>query len=62
MRESDIPPPGDPSMRGTRIWGLLMVVVVLGFIIWFAAENWTRRDPGRNPTVPTDQSSGDQRR
>lgn len=49
-------------MRGTRIWGLLMVAVVLVFIIWFAAENWTRRDPGRNPTVPTDQSSGDQRR
>ncbi|HYW13864.1 MAG TPA: hypothetical protein VE871_18015 [Longimicrobium sp.] len=62
MRESDIPPPGDPSMRGSRIFGLVIIAVILVFIVWFAAENWTRRDPGNNPTVPTGQSSGDQRR
>lgn len=62
MRESDSPPPGDPSMRGSRVFGLVIIAVMLVFIVWFAAENWTRRDPGRNPTVPTDQSSGDQQR
>jgi hypothetical protein len=61
MHESDIPPPGDPSMRGPRIWGLLIIAAVLIFIIWFAAENWSRRDPGRDPSVPTGQNSGDQR-
>jgi hypothetical protein len=61
MRESDIPPPGDPSMRGTRIWGLVIIAAVLIFIIWFAAENWTRRDPGRNPTVPTGPNGSERR-
>lgn len=55
MRESDIPPPGDPSMRGSRIWALLFMAAVLIFIVWFAAENWRAREPGRNapsPAVP----------
>ncbi|HLM67187.1 MAG TPA: hypothetical protein VK358_06655, partial [Longimicrobium sp.] len=58
MRESDIPPPGDPSMRSSRIWALLIMATVLVFIVWFAAENWGVREPGRNSTGPGVQNAG----
>lgn len=52
MRESDVPPPGDPSMRGSRIFGLLVVAVIVVFIAWFAAENWISRRPSQTPVGP----------
>lgn len=59
MRESDAPPPGDPSMRGTRVWGLVIIAVLLIFFAWFAAENWRARDPGRNRTeIPVQNDGG----
>lgn len=58
MDESDIPPPGDPALRGTRTWGLLIIAVILGFLVWFAAENWEVREPGRNSTGPGVQNAG----
>jgi hypothetical protein len=42
MHESDVPPPGDPSMRGTRVWGAIILAVILVFVTWYVLEN---RDP-----------------
>lgn len=53
MRESDTPPPGDPSMRRSRVWGFLLIALILLFLVWFAAENWDIRRPGRNSSGPT---------
>jgi hypothetical protein len=50
MRESEAPPPGDPSMRGSRWWARLIIAAVLVFVVWFAVEHWGTRDPGRNST------------
>ena len=57
MRQSDIPPPGDPSMRGSRVFALGIIAVIVVFIAWFAAENWSARRPGHNPTGPGPQPS-----
>jgi hypothetical protein len=53
MRESEAPPPGDPAMRRSRPWALLIIAVILVFLIWFAAENWGTRRPGRDSSGPT---------
>lgn len=53
MRESDAPPPGDPTMRRSRVWGFLFIALILLFLVWFAAENWDIRRPGRNSSGPT---------
>ena len=58
MRESDVPPPGDPSLRGSRVWAFLIIAAMLIFIAWFAAENWTVREPGRNSSGPGVQNAG----
>lgn len=58
MRESDAPPPGDPSMRGTRVWGLVIIAALLIFFVWFAAENWEVRGPGLNSTGAGVQNEG----
>lgn len=50
MRESDAPPPGDPSMRRSRPWAFLIIAAILIFIIWFAVENWGTRRPGGGDT------------
>lgn len=62
MRESDSPPPGDPSMRGSRVFGLLIIAVIVVFIVWFAAENWSTRRPGHNPIGPGPQPAAGGRR
>lgn len=48
MRESDIPPPGDPESRRSGVWALLIIAVILVFVVWFAMENWETRRPGHN--------------
>jgi hypothetical protein len=53
MRESDAPPPGDPSMRRSRVWGFLFIAAILLFLVWFAAENRDIRRPGRDSSGPT---------
>jgi hypothetical protein len=53
MRESDTPPPGDPEMRRSRPWALLIIAVILVFLVWFAVENWGIRRPGRDSSGPT---------
>jgi hypothetical protein len=58
MRDSDTPPPGAPSMRGSRVFALLIIAVILAFVIWFAARNWGVREPGRNTSGPGVQQSG----
>lgn len=58
MRESDMPPPGDPDVRGSRVWAYLIIAAILIFIIWFAAENWGVREPGRDSTGPGVQNMG----
>lgn len=52
MRESDAPPPGDPSVRRSRPWALLIIAVILVFLVWFAIENWDIRRPGRDSGGP----------
>ena len=52
MRESDAPPPGDPANRRSRVWAFLIMAVILVFLIWFAAENWEVRRPGRDTSGP----------
>ncbi|HEX6039487.1 hypothetical protein [Longimicrobium sp.] len=52
MRESDMPPPGDPAVRGSRVWAYLFIAAILVFIAWFAAEHWSTRQSNRNTTVP----------
>ncbi|MBW3570076.1 MAG: hypothetical protein KY467_03110 [Gemmatimonadetes bacterium] len=52
MRESDAPPPGDPAMRRSRPWALLIIAAILVFLVWFAAENWEIRRPGRDSSGP----------
>ena len=49
MRESDAPPPGDPSMRRSRPWALLIIAAILVFLVWFVLEN---RETDRNRGVP----------
>lgn len=61
MRESDAPPPGDPSMRGSRVWGLVIIAVLVIFFVWFAADNWRVRGPGRNNTEIPVQGGGGER-
>jgi uncharacterized RDD family membrane protein YckC len=58
MRESDMPPPGDPAVRGSRVWAYLIIAAILVFVVWFAAENWGVREPGRNSTGPGVQNMG----
>ena len=53
MRESDAPPPGDPEVRRSRPWALLIIAVILVFLVWFALENRDIRRPGRNSSGPT---------
>jgi hypothetical protein len=53
MRESDAPPPGDPAMRRSRPWALLIIALILVFLIWFAVEHWGTRRPGRDSSGPT---------
>jgi hypothetical protein len=57
MRESDAPPPGDPAMRRSRPWALLIIAVILVFLVWFAAENWGTRRPGGDTSGPGPNSS-----
>lgn len=57
MRESE-PPPGDPSLRGSRVWAYVIIAAILIFIVWFAAENWRSREPGRSSDVPAIPGSG----
>jgi hypothetical protein len=52
MRESDAPPPGDPTMRRSRVWGFVFIALILLFQVWFAAENWDIRRPGRSSSGP----------
>lgn len=52
MRESDAPPPGDPSVRRSRPWALLIIAAILVFLVWFAIENWDIRRPGRDSSGP----------
>jgi hypothetical protein len=49
MRESDAPPPGDPEMRRSRPWALLIIAVILVFVVWFALEH---REVRRNDSGP----------
>ncbi|HEX2207338.1 MAG TPA: hypothetical protein VHG93_06620 [Longimicrobium sp.] len=49
MRESDAPPPGDPSMRRSRPWALLIIAAILVFLVWFVLEN---RETDRNRGAP----------
>lgn len=58
MRESDAPPPGDPSLRGSGVWAGVIIAVVLVFVVWFALENREVREPGRNSTGPGVQNAG----
>lgn len=48
MRESDSPPPGDPALRGTRVWAFVIIAAILVFLVWFAIENWEVRGPGHD--------------
>lgn len=59
MADSDAPPPGAPSMRGSRWWAFAIIAVILVFLVWFAVENWGTREPGPGTTVPVQQPSGD---
>jgi hypothetical protein len=57
MRESDAPPPGDPANRRGRVWAFLIMAVILLFLVWFAAENWDIRRPGRDTSGPGPNST-----
>jgi hypothetical protein len=39
-------------MRRSRVWGFLFIALILLFLVWFAAENWDIRRPGRNSSGP----------
>jgi hypothetical protein len=58
MRESDSPPPGDPSLRRSGLWAGLIIGVFLVFVVWFVLEHHETREPGRPPTVPGVQNAG----
>lgn len=58
MRESDVPPPGDPSTRRSGVWAGVIIAVILVFIVWFSLENREVREPGRNSTGPGVQNVG----
>jgi hypothetical protein len=58
MRESDVPPPGDPANRRSGLWAGLIIATVLVFIVWFSLENREVREPGRNSTGPGVQNAG----
>lgn len=58
MRESDVPPPGDPASRRSRPWAILIIAAILVFIVWFAMENREVRRPGRPATGPGVQNVG----
>jgi hypothetical protein len=53
MRESDAPPPGDPAMRRSRPWALLIIAGIVVFLVWLVLENREIRRPGRNSSGPT---------
>jgi hypothetical protein len=58
MRESDSPPPGDPSLRRSGLWAGLIIAAFLVFVIWFVLENYRAREPRRTPTIPAVQNPG----
>ena len=58
MRESDVPPPGDPENRRSRPWAILIIAAVLVFIAWFVVENREVTRPGRSGVGPGVQNAG----